>query len=161
MREQALAEGGHSHWSRTIAARLALVVGPTPGHVYPAIAVADAIRSLDASAHIVLVGSSDGDAVRLIDRDRYRFETIPAAPLARQGAFNRVLAARRIVSGVLAARRLFTKERIGMVIGFGSYASGAAVLAARSLGLVTAVHEANTFQGWPTNSSASTYIVCI
>ena len=115
--------------------------------MYPAIAVADAIRSLDGSAHIVLVGSSDSDAVRLVDRDRYRFETIPAAPLARQRTFNRALAARRIVSGVLAARRLFTKERVGMVIGFGSYASGAAVLAARSLGLVTAVHEANTMPG--------------
>jgi UDP-N-acetylglucosamine--N-acetylmuramyl-(pentapeptide) pyrophosphoryl-undecaprenol N-acetylglucosamine transferase len=115
--------------------------------VYPAIAVADAIHSLDASAHIVIVGSSEADAIGLAGRERYRFETIPAAPLARQGPFNRVLAARRIVSGVLAARRLFTRERISMVIGFGSYASGAAVLAARSLGLVTAVHEANTIPG--------------
>jgi UDP-N-acetylglucosamine--N-acetylmuramyl-(pentapeptide) pyrophosphoryl-undecaprenol N-acetylglucosamine transferase len=130
-----------------IAARLALIVGPTPGHVFPALAVADAIRDVDVVTEVVLIGPSDGEATRLIDPGRYRIEAIRAAPLARQGVLGRARAAQRIVGGVRDARRLFAQEGIQMVIGFGSYASGAAVLAGRSLGLLTAIHEANSTPG--------------
>lgn len=134
----------------SIAARLALVVGPTPGHVYPALAVSDAISEIDAAAGVMIIAPSEGEAAAFIDPGRYRVETIPAAPLARAGLSGRARALRRIVSGVLAARRLFGDEGVEMVIGFGSYASGAAILAARSLGLLTAVHEANTVPGMAT-----------
>jgi UDP-N-acetylglucosamine--N-acetylmuramyl-(pentapeptide) pyrophosphoryl-undecaprenol N-acetylglucosamine transferase len=115
--------------------------------VFPALAVADAIRDLDAVAEVVIIGPSDDEITRLIDPDRYRIGTIRAAPLARQGLLGRARAANRIVSGVRDARRLFARDALQMVIGFGSYASGAAIVAARSLGLLTAIHEANTTPG--------------
>ena len=138
---------GDEEEKRTIAARVALVVGPTPGHVYPALAVADAIRAERASADIVVIGPDGSDAMRLIDEGRYRVETIPASPLARAGAAARGRAVAQVGTGFVAARRLLTRERTQMVIGCGSYASGAVVLAARSLGLLTAVHEANVVPG--------------
>lgn len=130
-----------------MAARLALVVGPTPGHVYPALALTDAIRAEDASADVVLVGPSESEASRLIDANRYRLETIPALRLVRATPIERVRAVFRVGAGILAARRLLWRAGTQMVISFGSYASGATILAARSLGLLTAVHEANAVPG--------------
>jgi UDP-N-acetylglucosamine--N-acetylmuramyl-(pentapeptide) pyrophosphoryl-undecaprenol N-acetylglucosamine transferase len=136
-----------SEEERTIAVRFALVVGPTPGHVHPILALADAIRAEDASADVVLVGAAGSEVNRLIDVRRYRFETIPASPLARATRLARARVLVQVWRGFVAARRLLAREGTQMVMGFGSYASGAALLAARSLGLLTAVHEANTRPG--------------
>lgn len=122
-------------------------MGPTPGHVYPALALTDAIRAEDASADVVLVGPSRSEANRFIDAHRYRLETIPALPLVRTTPMERVRAVARVGAGVLEARRLLSRAGTQMVIGFGSYASGASILAARSLRLLTAIHEANAVPG--------------
>jgi UDP-N-acetylglucosamine--N-acetylmuramyl-(pentapeptide) pyrophosphoryl-undecaprenol N-acetylglucosamine transferase len=76
-----------------------------------------------------------------------RLESVPAAPLYGVSGASRVRALGRLLAGVRAARTVLRQRRIELVLGFGGYASAGVVLAARSLGLCTAIHEANATLG--------------
>ncbi len=127
--------------------RVALATGGTAGHVTPALAVAEAYRAARPDTSVVFIGSAVGFEQRLVAAHGYPFETIPAAPLYGVTAWRRVQAFSHLAQGVRCARRVLAREDVQLVIGFGGYASAGAVLAARSLGLAVAVHDANATPG--------------
>src|SRR5262249_56695995 len=72
-----------------------------------------------------------------------RRELIPGDPMAGEPLVGKLRAVASLIAGVVAARRLLVQNRIEILIGFGGYATAGAIVAARSLGLKIAVHEAN------------------
>ncbi len=72
---------------------------------------------------------------------------VPGAPLRRAGLPGTGLAFARTLSGTRVARRLFTAHGTQFAMGFGGFVSGGVLLAARSLGIRTAIHEANVDMG--------------
>jgi UDP-N-acetylglucosamine--N-acetylmuramyl-(pentapeptide) pyrophosphoryl-undecaprenol N-acetylglucosamine transferase len=82
-----------------------------------------------------------------MERAGYRLATIPAAPIMRASRAGKVAACFGVIRGIQRARTLLSASRMRLAIGSGSYASGAALLAARSLGLRTAVIEPNAIAG--------------
>ena len=127
--------------------RIALAVGDTPGHFYPAIAVADSYRLAAPPIDIRLFGPTDGIAARLAAEHGCAYEPIAGSPLARAGAASRIAAGGRSLVGLWQARRALQRHQTKLVIGFGGHASGPVVLAARSLGLRTVIHEGNVEPG--------------
>jgi UDP-N-acetylglucosamine--N-acetylmuramyl-(pentapeptide) pyrophosphoryl-undecaprenol N-acetylglucosamine transferase len=127
--------------------RIALATGGTAGHVTPALAVAAAYRAARPDTQIVFLGSAAGFEQRLVAAHGHRFETIPAAPLYGVTMWGRGRALTSLAAGVRHARRVLARERVELVIGFGSYASAGSVLGACSLGLAAAVLEANAEPG--------------
>ncbi|HEX6211882.1 MAG TPA: UDP-N-acetylglucosamine--N-acetylmuramyl-(pentapeptide) pyrophosphoryl-undecaprenol N-acetylglucosamine transferase [Methylomirabilota bacterium] len=127
--------------------RLAMVVGDTAGHVLPALAVAAAYRQHAPDVDVLFLSAADGHASRLVPAAGYRLEIVPGAPLARAGVIGRLAAVGRTVEGFAAARRLLAAAGARLVIGSGGYASGGVLLAARSLGLRTALIEPNVEPG--------------
>ncbi len=127
--------------------RVALAAGGTAGHVYPALAVAEAFRERRAADDLLFIGSADGFEARLVPACGYRLETVAAAPLFGVGPVRKMHALAVLCVGFLQARRIVQAHAIELVIGFGGYASAAALLAARSLGVRTALHEANVIPG--------------
>ena len=126
---------------------IALATGGTAGHVTPALAVADALRRRCPDLRLLFLGSADGFEARLLAEQGYEFAPLPAAPLHGVGSLARLRALERVAGGVGAARRRLRAADARLVIGFGGYASAGAVLAARSLGLASVVHEANARPG--------------
>jgi UDP-N-acetylglucosamine--N-acetylmuramyl-(pentapeptide) pyrophosphoryl-undecaprenol N-acetylglucosamine transferase len=70
-----------------------------------------------------------------------------APPYVRQNVFRKARALVELVRGTLAARRLLKARETELVIGLGGYASVGAILAAKLLGIPSAIHEANVFPG--------------
>jgi len=100
--------------------------GGTGGHIYPAVAVARAMPSVDS---LFLVPSDRGDAERL----RGEFRCVASdSPRFDRG---RLLYPVRLARAVWKARGILQRENAKAVVGLGSYASVPACLAARSLGL--------------------------
>jgi len=127
--------------------RLVIVVGPTAGHVYPALAIADAYRVACPEVNICFVGALDGPARRLLARRGLALEPIAGSQLANAGPAARLAALSRVVAGMAQARRLLRAHGSRLVLGLGGYASGAVLLAARTLGARVAIHEANAVPG--------------
>jgi UDP-N-acetylglucosamine--N-acetylmuramyl-(pentapeptide) pyrophosphoryl-undecaprenol N-acetylglucosamine transferase len=128
------------------ARRIALVVGDTRGHFYPALAVAEAFRRRAGSADVVFFGPR-GVGQELAARSGFRYRAVSGSPLARAGLTARAAAAGRTLAGIAQARRALGALGTNLVLGFGGYASGAVVLAARTLGVRAVIHEANVRPG--------------
>ena len=141
----------HSQTAKTpslhMPACIALATGGTAGHVTPALAVAEALRQRCPDLRLLFLGSAGGFEARLLAEQGDDFAPLPAAPLHGVGGLARLRALERLAAGVGAARRRLRAADARLVIGFGGYASAGAVLAARSLGLASVVHEANARPG--------------
>jgi UDP-N-acetylglucosamine--N-acetylmuramyl-(pentapeptide) pyrophosphoryl-undecaprenol N-acetylglucosamine transferase len=128
------------------ARRVALVVGDTLGHFYPAVAVAEAFRHRRGDTDVVLFGPR-GVGAELAARGGFPYRTVSGSRLARASLAARVAAAGRTLAGIAQARRALGALGTNLVMGFGGYASGAVLLAARTLGVRAVIHEANVRPG--------------
>jgi UDP-N-acetylglucosamine--N-acetylmuramyl-(pentapeptide) pyrophosphoryl-undecaprenol N-acetylglucosamine transferase len=128
------------------ARRIALVVGDTWGHFYPALAVAEAFRRRAGDTDVVFFGPR-GLGAELAARGGFRYRAVSGSPIARAGLTARVAAVGRTLAGVGQARRALRTLGTDLVMGFGGYASGPVVLAAGTLGVRAVIHEANVRPG--------------
>ena len=126
---------------------VAIVCGGTAGHVYPALAVADAYRDSVHDIDIHLIGTPSGYETRVVDRYAYHLNLIGGSPVLRVGALRKVAGLVSIGRGVYQARRLLKEKGVDLVIGLGGYASAGVLVAARSLGIPSAIHESNAKPG--------------
>ncbi len=130
---------------------MALVVvlagGGTGGHIFPALALAEAIRKHEPEAHVRFVGTARGLETRYVPTAGYALDLVPSAQVAGRGALRGLLGLLVLARGTLRARRLLRDLDADLVIGVGGYASVPAVAAALTLRIPTALLEPNALPG--------------
>jgi UDP-N-acetylglucosamine--N-acetylmuramyl-(pentapeptide) pyrophosphoryl-undecaprenol N-acetylglucosamine transferase len=123
--------------------KVVIAGGGTAGHILPSLTVADRLR--EGGASVEFVGSSTGQEASIVPAAGYRFHPIRAVP------FRRELSVRSAAAPFVALRSVVTCRPIvrdaASVLGMGGYASIAAVIAARSAGVPTILHEQNAIPG--------------
>lgn len=127
--------------------RIAVVGSGTAGHVSPALAVARAYESAFGDVEIVFIGTTGGFETRIVPALGYRLLLVSASPFFGVGLLGKLRAICCAMLGMLEARRILRSLETRLVIGLGGYTSAGVLLAARSLGLRTAIHEANIVPG--------------
>ncbi|MCV7194652.1 undecaprenyldiphospho-muramoylpentapeptide beta-N-acetylglucosaminyltransferase [Mycolicibacterium brumae] len=128
-----------------------LAGGGTAGHVEPAMAVADALRSIDPRVRITALGTERGLETRLVPQRGYDLRLITPVPLPRKLNADLARLPLRVRRAVRETRAVFDDVRADVVIGFGGYVALPAYLAARG-GLrrnrvPVLIHEANARAG--------------
>jgi UDP-N-acetylglucosamine--N-acetylmuramyl-(pentapeptide) pyrophosphoryl-undecaprenol N-acetylglucosamine transferase len=127
--------------------RAILAGGGTGGHVIPALAIANELRS-NFGAETIFIGTARGMEMRLVPRAGYELK------LVEVGALNQVSTATRIRTLVNLPRAIWraggyiSDFRASVVIGVGGYASGPAMIAAAALGIPTVAFEPNVVPGF-------------
>ncbi len=121
--------------------------GGTGGHIYPAVAVIEALKALSNSVEVVFVGTGRGLETGIVPSLGYRMYRIVARPLPRRKGLGFILPALLAGIGVIQSSFLLLKERPDVVIGTGGYASGPCVLAASLAGTPTLYIEPNRVPG--------------
>jgi len=127
--------------------RAILAGGGTGGHVIPALAIAQELRSR-YDAEVLFIGTARGLENRLVPAAGFSLQ------LVKVGALNRVSLATRLKTildlprAVLAARRMLIDFQPDVVIGVGGYASGPAMLAAIRRRVPTLAFEPNFVPGF-------------
>ena len=118
--------------------------GGTGGHAIPALCVASSLRSM--GAHVHFVGSRTGIEATLVPDANF-----PLHPLNLTGfagnPLSRTRAASLFLKAIYSCRRIIRRIEPGAVLGVGGYASAPAVVAARTLGVPTLLHEQNSVPG--------------
>jgi UDP-N-acetylglucosamine--N-acetylmuramyl-(pentapeptide) pyrophosphoryl-undecaprenol N-acetylglucosamine transferase len=121
--------------------------GGTAGHTSPLIATADALRRLDDSVEVVVLGTAEGLEARLVPEAGYRLEIIPRVPFPRRVGADLLALPFRLGGAVRAAQRVVDRLGADVVAGFGGYVSPPAYLAARRRRIPIVVHEGNALPG--------------
>ncbi|MBQ9394198.1 MAG: undecaprenyldiphospho-muramoylpentapeptide beta-N-acetylglucosaminyltransferase [Proteobacteria bacterium] len=127
--------------------KVLFAAGGTGGHVFPAIAVADAMKSVAPDVEIAFVGAAHGNESNWVQKAGYRFilldlDFIKGASLGRK--IKNILA----LPGVARkAGKILDEEKPDLVIGSGGYVSGPLVAVASWRNIKTAIMEQNAIPG--------------
>ena len=121
---------------------LLIAASGTGGHLFPALAVAEA---LPADWQVHWVGVPDRLETELVPR-RYPLHTVRAAGLQGRG-LRRLWQLLQLLLATLPMRRLIRRERITAVFSSGGYIAAPAILAARWCGVPVVLHESNVIPG--------------
>ncbi|PZT71366.1 undecaprenyldiphospho-muramoylpentapeptide beta-N-acetylglucosaminyltransferase [Streptomyces sp. SW4] len=130
-------------------ARLSVVIGAggTGGHIYPGLALADALRRAVPDAEISFVGTERGLETRLIPRAGYRLHTVDMIPFDPALGARRFLLPTALVRSAGQVRSVLREQRAQVAVGMGGYPSAPVVLGARWSGLPSLIHESNAVPG--------------
>ncbi len=121
--------------------------GGTGGHVFPLVAVAQAVRDLRGDVEIVFVGTSRGMESRILGKLGERLELLDILPIKGGGAKGAARGVVRAAGSLPAAHRLVSSVRPAAVLSIGGYAAGPISLAARLRGIPLALLEPNSVLG--------------
>jgi UDP-N-acetylglucosamine--N-acetylmuramyl-(pentapeptide) pyrophosphoryl-undecaprenol N-acetylglucosamine transferase len=111
--------------------RIVFAGGGTGGHLYPAIALADALRERNAA--VAFVGTADRLEATIVPKAGYELHTIASRPLVRKLSWDFLRTVVANAAGTAQSFALLLRLRPDLVIATGGYVCFPAVLAARAL----------------------------
>jgi len=127
--------------------RVVIAGGGTGGHLYPGLAVAQALRRREPDAVITFAGTAAGIEARIVPREGYALDTIRSAGLKGKSWPARLRGLALLPLSGLDAWRVLSRRDPAVVIGVGGYSSGPLVLAAALRGRPSMVLEQNATPG--------------
>ncbi len=132
--------------------KIILSGGGTGGHIYPAVAVAEALgRRLAGGVELLFVGASGRMEMEKIPALGYRIVGLPVAGLQRRmdprTMLRNLLVPFKAARSLRLARRVIREFGADVVVGFGGYASAPVLRAAQAMGVPTVIQEQNSYAG--------------
>ena len=121
--------------------------GGTGGHVYPAIAIADAITALRPEARVVFAGTEDRLEARAVPAAGYALHPITAQGIQRRLSAKNLMTPVRMLQGLLQSWRLVGAIEPDVAVGTGGYVAGPVLLAAWLRGRPLLIQEQNAYAG--------------
>lgn len=122
-----------------------VMAGGTGGHIFPGLAVAQALQ--DAGARVRWLGADGGMETRLVPGHGIAIDTIAVKGVRGKGLSALLGAPLRVLRAVRAAASVLRREHPDAVVSFGGYAAGPGGIAARLAGIPLLVHEQNRAPG--------------
>ncbi|TRW99944.1 undecaprenyldiphospho-muramoylpentapeptide beta-N-acetylglucosaminyltransferase [Flavobacterium gawalongense] len=121
--------------------------GGTGGHIYPAIAIANELKSRFPNAEILFVGANDKMEMQKVPQAGYKIKGLWIAGLQRRLTFDNALFPIKLISSLLKSRTIIKDFRPDVVIGTGGFASGPLLQVAGISGIPTVIQEQNSYPG--------------
>ena len=122
-----------------------VMAGGTGGHVFPALAVADELKSQGYEIH--WLGTAAGIEADLVPKSGYPLHCINVTGLRGKGKLALLAAPWKIIKAIYQAIRFMRIVRPDAVLGLGGFATGPGGVAAKLLGIPLLIHEQNAFPG--------------
>lgn len=127
--------------------RVMISGGGTGGHIFPAIAIANAIKEREPSSEFLFVGAEGKMEMEKVPAAGYRIEGLPIRGFQRRALWRNIGLPWRLLRSMIKARQLVKIFSPHVAVGVGGYASGPTLAAAQRAGVPTLVQEQNSFPG--------------
>lgn len=128
--------------------RVLIAAGGTGGHIYPGLAIAEALRKSSSQFEVHFVGSRTGMENRIIPQAGYALHPLSIGPLHRTAGLKAILkTAFGLPYSFFQSWLLIRKYKPKFVLGVGGYASGPVLFIASLLGYRTYIWEPNAMPG--------------
>ncbi|MEO6127843.1 MAG: undecaprenyldiphospho-muramoylpentapeptide beta-N-acetylglucosaminyltransferase [Ferruginibacter sp.] len=127
--------------------RIIIAGGGTGGHIFPAIAIANAIRKIQPAAEILFVGARGKMEMDKVPQAGYKIKGLEIAGFNRSSLIKNIGLPYKLLKSFLQVRTIFKAFKPTAVIGVGGYSSFPVLRFAQSQGIKTFIHESNSFAG--------------
>ena len=127
--------------------RIILTGGITGGHIYPALAIADQFKEIDANAEFLYLGSDEGMEKYIVPKHGYELKYIDSRWFDRSSPLKLAKTLLKNEKGKRETIRAMKRFKPDFVMSTGSFVSVPVALAAKSLGIPIYIHEQNAYPG--------------
>ncbi len=135
--------------------KVVMTGGGTAGHVNPALSIAAIIKGKEPDSNIEFIGTRDRLEASLVPKAGYKLNTIEVYGLKRSLSPQNIKTVYKAYTSYKRCRKLLREISPDVVIGTGGYVSWPVCRAAISLGIPTALHEANAHPGFAVKALSS------
>lgn len=129
------------------AARIIMAGGGTGGHIFPAIAIANAIKQMQPDSQILFIGAKNKMEMEKVPQAGYKIEGIDIAGFNRSSLIKNISLPLKLVKSFLQVRKIISDFKPDAVVGVGGYSSYPVLKHAQHKGIRTFIHESNSFAG--------------
>jgi UDP-N-acetylglucosamine--N-acetylmuramyl-(pentapeptide) pyrophosphoryl-undecaprenol N-acetylglucosamine transferase len=127
--------------------KIIIAGGGTGGHIFPAIAIANALKKNDASIEILFVGAKGKMEMEKVPEAGYKIEGLDIAGLNRSSLIKNIGLPIKLIKSFFQVRKLVNSFQPSAVIGVGGYSSFPVLKYAQQKNIPTFIHESNSFAG--------------
>ena len=121
--------------------------GGTGGHIFPAVSIANAIKTEYPDAEILFVGAEGRMEMQRVPAAGYKIIGLPIAGFDRKNLLKNVVVLYKIAKSQWKARKIIKEFKPHVVVGVGGYASGPTLKTAGQMGIPTLIQEQNSYAG--------------
>ena len=126
--------------------KVIITAGGTGGHIYPALAIIDKIKELEPSSEFIYIGTTNRMEKDIVPAHGIKYVGIEMYGLSKNVARDfKVLFL--IQKNVRKCKKIMKEFKPDIVLGIGGYVTFPVILAAKSLGIKTFIHEQNSIPG--------------
>jgi len=127
--------------------KVLIAAGGTGGHVYPAIAIADALKEMYANVEILFVGTQDHMEWEVVPRAGYDISSIWISGFHRRLTIKNLLFPVKLVTSLIQSLSIIQNFNPDVVISCGGYVAGPVGWVANQKGIPLVIQEQNSFPG--------------
>lgn len=127
--------------------KIIIAGGGTGGHIFPAIAIANALKKIDHSIEILFVGAKGKMEMEKIPQAGYTIKGINIAGFNRNSILKNISLPFKIIQSFIQVKQIFKDFPPDAVVGVGGYSTYPVLRMAQKKGIPTFIHESNSFAG--------------
>ena len=127
--------------------KIILAGGGTGGHIFPAVAIANAIRKQQPDAEILFVGAKGKMEMEKVPQAGYDIKGIDIIGFNRSSLIKNVGLPFKLIRSFVQVRSIINQFKPDAVIGVGGYSSFPVLRFAQGKGIASFIHESNSFAG--------------
>ena len=121
--------------------------GGTGGHIFPAIAIANALKKIHEDVEILFVGAKGKMEMEKVPQAGYDIEGLDIAGFNRSSLIKNIGLPFKLVKSFFQVRKIISQFKPDGVVGVGGYSSFPVLKFAQAKGIPTFIHESNSFAG--------------
>jgi UDP-N-acetylglucosamine--N-acetylmuramyl-(pentapeptide) pyrophosphoryl-undecaprenol N-acetylglucosamine transferase len=121
--------------------------GGTGGHIFPAIAIANELKRVNAENEILFVGAEGRMEMEKVPAAGYKILGLKIAGIQRKFDLKNFLLPFKVIASVIKSRNIVRNFKPDAAVGVGGYASGPLLYAATMLKIPSLIQEQNSFAG--------------
>ena len=129
------------------ALKIIVAGGGTGGHLYPGIAVAEALAALVPGLQVLFVGSQKPFERQAVEKAGYVHKAIAVEGLKGRGLLLKIRSLFKLGLSIITALAVIVRFRPAFILGVGGYASAPCMIAGMMLGVKTGIQEQNLVPG--------------
>ncbi len=127
--------------------KIIIAGGGTGGHIFPAIAIANALKKIAPETEFLFIGAIGKMEMEKVPQAGYEIKGLEIAGFNRSSLIKNIGLPYKLIKSFLQVKKIFRMFKPDAVIGVGGYSSFPVLRFAQSRGIKTFIHESNSFAG--------------